>query len=529
MKARRSSLLSVVVLAVALAPVRPLVTPAAAAPEGRSEAPAGRSEAPAGQVTFAVHVSLAPTWFDPAETPGVITPFMMLYALHDALAKPMPGNAWAPCLAESWTASKDGLAYEFVLRKGVKFHNGDPLGAEDVKFSFERYKGAGASTLKARVAAVEVVDPHRVRFRFKQPWPDFMTFYATPATGAAWIVPKSYTERVGEEGFKKAPVGAGPYRFVSFNPGIELVAEAYEGYWRKTPAVKRLVFKSVPDESTRLAMLKRAETDVAYSIRGPNGEEVKRTQGHLTLKATFPTFTEWVVFTQQFDPKSPWADRRVRLAANLAIDRKAISEAEYLGYGKTSASMIPRDFEFFWAPPAYAYDPARAKQLLAEAGYPKGFDAVEVATDAVYAPEAEAVVNGLQAIGIRARLRPMERAGFYKADQEKQFKYLVRVGSAAAGNAAIRIEAFVISGGIRSYGGYPDIDALFRDQAAEMDKKRREAMLHKIQQLMHERAMFAPIMEPALLIGVGSRLAELPTIAGHPYLSPYEDLKLKGR
>jgi peptide/nickel transport system substrate-binding protein len=315
---------------------------------------------------------------------------------------------------------------------------------------------------------------------------------------------------------------------VSFTPGIELVVEAYEGYWRKTPTVKRLVFKSVPDESTRLAMVKRNETDVAYSIRGPNAEELKRTPG-LTLKATLPTFTEWIVFTEQWDPKSPWADRRVRLAGNLAIDRKAINEAEYLGFGKTTPSIIPRDFEFFWAPPAYPYDPVRAKQLLAEAGYPKGFDAVEIATDAVYAPETEAVINGFQAIGIRARLRPMERAGFYKADQEKTFKHLVRVGSAAAGNAATRIEAFAISGGIRAYGGYPDIDALFRDQAAEMDKKRREAMLHKIQQLMHERAMFAAIVEPAFLTGVGPRLAELPTITGHPYLSPYEDLKLKGR
>src|SRR5437660_3552184 len=366
-RVRRSSPPPALLLALTVAVLSPVATPAAAAPEG--------------QLTIAVHVSLAPTWFDPAETPGVITPFLTLYALHDALAKPMPGNAWAPSLAESWTASKDGLTYELVLRKGVKFHNGDPLGAEDVKFSFERYKGAGASTLKARVAAVEIVDPLRVRFRFKPPWPDFMTFYATPATGAAWIVPKKYTERVGDEGFKKAPVGAGPYRFVSFNPGVELVVEAYEGFWRKTPAVKRLVFRSVPDESTRLAMLKRAEADIAYSIRGPNAEEVKRTAG-LTLKPTSPTFTEWIGFTEQFDSKSPWADQRVRLAANLAIDRKTINEAEYLGYGKLAFSIIPRDFEFYWAPPAYPYDPARAKRLLAEAGYPKGFDAVEVATDA---------------------------------------------------------------------------------------------------------------------------------------------------
>ncbi|MCM3876818.1 MAG: ABC transporter substrate-binding protein [Thermoanaerobaculia bacterium] len=438
----------------------------------------------------------------------------------------MPGNAWAPSLAESWTTSKDGHVYEFLLRKGVRFHNGDPVTAEDVKFSFERYKGGGATALKARVAAVEVVDPLRVRFRLKQPWPDFMTFYATPATSAAWIIPKKYTERVGDDGFKKAPVGAGPYRFVSFTPGVELIVEAYDGYWRKAPAVKRLVFKSVPDESTRLVMLKRGETDVAYGLRGPDAEEVRRSPG-LALKVVLPTGSQWIVFTEQWDPKSPWADRRVRLAINLAIDRKGFSDAEYLGYGRPAPSIIPRDFEFYWVPPAYPYDPARARQLLAEAGYPRGFDAVEVATDAVFAPEAESVINGLRAIGIRARLRPMERVAFYKADQEKQFKRLVRVGSGAAGNAATRIEAFVISSGIRSYGGYPDIDALFSDQAVEMDRNRREALLHKIQQLMYERAMFAPIVEAAAMIGVGPRMAEVPTITGHPFISPYEDLKLK--
>ena len=101
------------------------------------------------------------------------------------------------------------------------------------------------------------------------------------------------------------------------------------------------------------------------------------------------------------------------------------------------------------------------------------------------------------------------------------------MGSGAAGNAATRIEAFVISGGIRSYGGYPDIDALFRDQSTEMDRKRRAALLHRIQQLMHERAMFAPIVEQAGLSGVGPRVTELPTITGHPFFSPYEDAKLK--
>src|SRR5438046_857441 len=195
--------------------------------------------APEGQVTWGIHISLAPTWFDPAETTGIVTPFMVMYALHDAVVKPMPGNPLAPSLAESWTVSTDGLTYEFVLRKGVKFHNGDPLTAEDVKFSFDRYRGASAKLLKDRVREVQIVDPGRVRFILKGPWPDFMVFYGTSATGAAWIVPKKYVEKVGDDGFKSKPVGAGPYKVVSFTPGIELVMEAYDGYWRKAPSVKR--------------------------------------------------------------------------------------------------------------------------------------------------------------------------------------------------------------------------------------------------------------------------------------------------
>src|SRR5262245_8044234 len=223
--------------------------------------PAGAG--PDGQITWAVHVSLAPTWFDPAETSGIITPFMILYALHDAMVKPLPGNLMAPGLAESWSVTPDGLVYEFVLLKGVRFHNGDPVTADDVKFSFERYRGTAHKTLKERTAAIENPDPGRVRIRLKEPWPDFMTYYAS-ATGAGWIVPRKYVEKIGDEGFKRAPIGAGPYRYVSFTPGVELVLEAFDQYWRKSPNVKRLVLKVVPDEATRLAAVKRGEVDIAY-------------------------------------------------------------------------------------------------------------------------------------------------------------------------------------------------------------------------------------------------------------------------
>jgi peptide/nickel transport system substrate-binding protein len=488
-----------------------------------------RAASPEGQVTWGVHISLAPTWFDPAETPGIITPFMVMYALHDAMVKPMPGQPLAPSLAESWSLSDDGLIYEFVLRKGAKFHNGDAVTAEDVKFSFERYRGTSYSVLKDRMAAVETPDPQRVRFKLKQPWPDFLTFYAS-ATGAGWIVPKKYVEKVGEDGYKKAPVGAGPYKFVSFIPGVELTLEAFDQYWRKTPSVKRLVFRAIPDESTRLAALKRGDVDIVYSIRGELAEELQRTKG-LTLKPVYPPGTFWLYFPDQWDPKSPWRDQRVRLAASLAIDGKTINQALTLGYSKLTGSIIPDTFEYYWQPPAPMYDPAKAKQLLTDAGYPKGFDAGEYFCDTSYANLAEAVLNNLQTVGIRTKLRPLERAAFFKGYAEKSYKNLIQGASGAFGNTATRLEAFVVKGGAYVYGNYPDIDALFQDQAVELDLKRREAMLHKMQQLVHERTVYAPIWQLAFINGFGPRVGEsgLGLIPSFAYSGPYEDVTLKGK
>jgi peptide/nickel transport system substrate-binding protein len=493
-------------------------------------APASVLAASEGQMTWALHFSLAPTLFEPAETPGVVSPFMILYALHDALVKPMPGKAMAPSLAESWTVSPDGLVYEFVLRKGVKFHNGDPVTSEDAKFSFERYRGISAKPMKDRVAAIETPDPARLRFRLKQPWPDFLTFYATPATGANWIVPKKYVERVGEDGFKKAPVGAGPYRFVSATPGVDLVLEAVDGYWRKAPSVKRLVFKSVPDATTRLAMLKKGDADVAYLLAGELGQEVQRTPG-LTLRPTPFTSTHWVVFADQWDTSSPWHDRRVRLAATHAVDRQAINQAESLGFSKITGSIIPTSFEFYWQPPVIPHDVARARQLLAEAGHPRGFEGGDLWCDTSVCGYAETVMNYLQAVGIRTKLRPLERAAFLTAMREKKLKGLAFTISGIHGNAATRIEAFATAGGVNALGSYGDIDGLFREQATELDPKKRDAILQRAQQLIHDKVMFLPVWQLAALTGYGPRVAEpgLGLIADFPWSAPYEDVKLKAK
>ena len=516
MKAASRSLCVVVLLAVAS-----LVPPGA---------PTAGAEAPSGQMILAHGISIVPRWFDPSESEGLVTPFIFYYALHDALVKPMPGNPTAPCLAESWSASTDGLTYEFLLRKGVRFHNGDAVTADDVKFSFERYRGASAKTLKDHVAAVDVVDPHRVRFRLKRPWPDFMTFYGSPATGAAWIVPRKYIQKVGEEGFKKAPVGAGPYKLASFKPGVELVLEANEQYWRKTPSVKTLVVRSIPDEATRLAMLKRGEADIAYVFRGALAEELRRSPG-LTLKPYYLPLPLWYVFTEQWDPKSPWADRRVRLAANLAIDRPAVNQAETLGLSKVTASIIPQNFEFSWPAPLYPFDPKKARQFLAEAGFPNGFEGGTITADLANASYAEAVASYLAAVGIRVTIRPLERGAFFKEYQDKRLKQIIQSTSAAFGNAATRLDAFVAEGGLFTYGTYPDIEALIRKQATEPDRAKREAMLHRVQQLMHEKAMYAPLLELAIPGGYGPRVAEsgIGLITNMLSSAPYEDLRLKAR
>jgi peptide/nickel transport system substrate-binding protein len=400
--------------------------------------------------------------------------------------------------------------------------------AEDVKFSFERYRGASAGLLKAKVARVEVTDPNRIRFVLKQPWPDFMTFYATPATGAAWIVPKKYVEKVGDDGFKKAPIGAGPYKVASFKPGVELVMEAFEGYWRKVPSVKRLVFRSMPDETTRAAALKAGEVDIVYLLSGPTAEEVKRTSG-LRLAAAMPPGVVFLDLPEQWDPKSPWHDRRVRLAASLALDRQSLNQAETLGLSHPTGGLIPRtlDFARAYAPPAH--DPAQAKKLLAEAGYPNGFDAGDLTPFPPFFSLAEAIGNYLQAVGIKTHMRTMERAAFLAAWREHKLRGVIMGLGAPAGNAATRIEVYVTKSGIYSTGVVPEIEDLFQRQSRELDRKKREAMLHQIQQIMHDRVMHVPIYELAFLWGVGPRVEEacVDHIKGFSYSAPYEDLRLK--
>ena len=385
----------------------------------------GRAAQP-GEPIMAWHVASPPTWFDPSTAPPQITPFGMLYALHDALVRPLPGQ-------------QDGRESRRVVvgeprRTDLRVDcarcevsQRRPPPTADVEFSYERYRGAGAKEFPARVRRVDVVDPLTVRVLLKEPWPDFMTLYGSTATAAGLVVPKKYLTQVGDEGFRKQPIGAGPYKFVSHTPGVEVVLEAYAGYWRHAPYVKRLVMRSVPDGTTRAAVLKTGEADIAYALDGTDAENVRR-DPRLQIVASKHASINWLEFADQWDPKSPWSDKRLRLAVNHAVNRQAINEAACLGFCPPAGVIVPRVMDFALQVEPRPTIPERAKQLLAEAGYPNGLDAGDLVPIPPFFTMGEAVVNYLNAVGIRTKMRPMERATFYAAWREKKLRGLFITG-----------------------------------------------------------------------------------------------------
>src|SRR5262247_2420712 len=304
--------------------------------------------------------------------------------------------------------------------------------------------------------------------------------------------------------------------------------EAYEGYWRKMPSVKRLVFKTVPDPTTRAAMVKNGEVDIAYMLDVPASQELKK-DPQFRIGFSGAIGVHYLDFFDQWDPKSPWHDRRVRLAANHAVDRRGLSEAETIGASRPTGSMAPRTFEFTLRLEPYAYDPALAKQLLADAGYPNGFDGGDFYPYPPYWSAGETIVNYFGAVGIRMKVRTMERATFQTAWASKKLNGVCLCTLANFGNAATRIVDVVTGEGTYARGADPDVEALFKQQARETDRKKREAMLHQIQQLLYDRVRIAGVMEYTWPSGVGPRVEEpaLMLINPYPWSAPLEEVRLK--
>jgi len=493
---------------------------------------------PSGKMVLAWHTNIASRWLDPQQHDGGASPDNFIMALHDALIKNLRERHYDdPALSETYAMTEDAKSATFRLRPGLKFHDGTPVTLEDVKWSFEHYRGAWGEVLHERTQGVEIVDDHTLRFHFNQPFLDFPILLGTSnVSGAAWVVPARYYEKVGQSGFLQKPIGAGPYKLVSQEPGVRLEFEAFEDYYRPVH-IKQLTMVSVPEAATRIAMLARGEADIIYNVPGELIDRVKSNPELMLAPIVSANF--WLEFPGFQDPKSPFHDKRVRQAISLAIDRDTINQAECDGLGRVDGNWINDDVEYGLPWPRWEHDVAKAKGLMTEAGFPNGFAVDWLTPVPNYYSRGERIVSQLQAIGIRSKLQTIERGVFLKRLQGglKEWPGLQIILNAArvGGTWSNWYDSFMKCGGFngKDRNCVPEIDDKFNKYLASVDASERQKLSEEIQREILENYYLVPVFRHAAMQAIGARIAAtkwqdvFPTITT-AYAYPWEDIRLKG-
>jgi peptide/nickel transport system substrate-binding protein len=492
---------------------------------------------PRGTITLAWHAGFASRWLDPQEHDGTPTPDNFFTAVHDALIKNQGIELFDHrALAESFIFAQDARSATFTLRKGIKFHNGDPVTPQDVKFSYENYRGTRANVFKAKTESVQIVDDRIIRFRFKEPFLDFPILFGTASvTGAGWVVPERYYKEVGADGFKQKPVGAGPYKLVRQEPGVKMEMEAFDEYYRPV-YVKQLVMTAVPEAATRVAMLERGEADIIYLVPGELLNKVGKLPG--VMLAPVPSGSWFLEFPGFQDPRNPFRDKRVREAVSLAIDRRAMSEGETGGLGKPTGNWINDDVLYAIEWPELEKNVERARQLLREAGYPNGFDVDWVTPLPSFYARGERIIAQLREVGIRARLQTMARGAFFQrlhgGLKDWPGVQIIFHGVRIAGSWSFWYESYFKCGGVNSRDRIcvKDLDAKFEQYERSVKPAGRKKLAEEIQRDILENYYLVPVFRQAFVNAIGPRIAAkrwqdaFPTITtGYAY--PWEELKLK--
>jgi peptide/nickel transport system substrate-binding protein len=491
---------------------------------------------PQGKLTLAWHTNIAARWLDPQQHDGTASPDNFLMALHDGLMKNYRDTLYDhPALAERFEFAEDSKSATFMLRAGTKFHDGSPVSPADVKWSYEHYRGAWGEILRERTQGVEVVDDKTVRFHFKEPFLDFPILMGTAnVCGAGWVVPAQYYQKVGQAGFLQKPVGAGPYRLVSQEPGVKIELEAFADYYRPVH-IKQFTMVSVPEAATRVAMLERGEADIMYFVPG---ELIDRVKSNPKLRlAPVVSGNWWLEFPGFQNPSNPFHDKRVRQAISLAVDRDAINDAECGGMGVVDGNWINNDVEYGLEWPKWPRDIAKAKQLMAEAGYPNGFNVDWVTPTPNYYSRGERIVSQLQAIGVRSRLQVMERGVYLKKMQgglrEWPGTQIIFNATRIGGTWSNWYDSMFKCGGFNAKDFFcvKDLDDQFNKYMSSYDKNERQVIAERIQKTILEEYYFVPVFRHAFVNAIGPRLAMqkwqdvFPTITtGYAY--PWEELQL---
>jgi peptide/nickel transport system substrate-binding protein len=498
-----------------------------AAGQSKGIKPKGEVVVASNQSTFEMRKAC-----DPHTVIGAATSRMLTTLAFDSLlTKDAKGN-FVPALADSWEIAKDWSSISFKLRKDVKFHNGDSFTAKDVKFSIERamrddLKFLYLAELKNNISKIEIIDDYNVRVYLKGPYPTFLD----RVSAALAIVPKNYIEKVGDDGFAAKPVGAGPFRVVKFERDVSFDVEAIENHYRKTPYVKKLRLLTVAEHATRLAMVKTGEADfiIAYQSQVP----LLQKDPNIKIIWSKHTFLLSLVFHDLAHPEdSPFKNPLVRKATSLAIDRKGIADA--IGHG----TMEP--WGSYLAPyhPGFdpklnkpdPYNPAEAKRLLAQAGYPNGFDTV-----LVYQPtqkeKFEAIQPQLQEVGIRCKMNMLEGgtwAATFVAAKHRGIGY-----GSGPWWTGISHPAAALGGHITGSWGHklatPEIlKAMEKTEHAISTKEIAEAA-RKLDDTILASTVRVPLWSIHYPFAVRKTVEEFPGVPGVVYPVGFEYLKLSGK
>ena len=495
------------------------------------------SAAPEGTLTVAVATFGNERWL----------PHLYVGA-EDVVLKPMFENLLtrdargelAPMLAERWKVADSGRTWTFYLRKNVKFHNGDPLTAEDVKYTFTTLaKEGSANSLAAEfrlIKSLEVEDPHTITIRFEKP---FVAFGNKVTQGlfasVAFIQSKHHIEKLGEAAAERQAVGTGPWKFVEHVRGDRIVYEAVENHWRATPQWKRLVFVKVPEPATRMAMLRAGSADV-IEVGGEYVDELKKV-GVRTIVMPNVSWLYIILGGQwpskpTYDPKVPWAQpdaekaRKVRLALNYAVDKQAIMQRVVGGLGTVVGSWLayPNDP---WASDALKkplpYDPGKAKQLLAEAGYPNGFEITMNLTawpGRGYLPDVgEAVATYWEKVGIKVKRRPVDRAVFASDFRARKYSG-VSLAYAAPLVAPEPWEVLIRAGHTKAalclFVEHPKLDDYLDRLASQPNYQERvRIMRDEMGPWLAEYVPGVAIGSTHAIMAVNAKVGEWPLIPGH--------------
>lgn len=463
--------------------------------------------APTGTITIAMPSE--PATLDPAKSSTRYNHtfnanmFESLY-IRNSKAELVPG------LAVSSTTSPDGLTYTFKLRQGVKFHDGSPFTADDVKFSFERSlnpatKNPLAAYLKS-IDKVEIDSPDTVSIKLKERDAIFLKKLAF----AGWIVPHKYLEAVGEEGFAKKPAGTGPFKFKSrsINESIEL--EANEQHWGTVPKVKTVIYRTVPEDAVRLAMLQTGDADIATEMPPALLDRINAIKGIKTLSHPSGA-VYWIPINLKDAPKdSPLLNLKVRQALNYAVDKEGIIKGVLKGQATEVAgglvpSLTPADKTL----KPYPYDPALARKLLAEAGYPNGIKVDMYSSVGRYTLDKDislAIANNLKAAGIDVNLNLWDSTRWVQGLMKKTYPLSYQ----EFGNTIFDPEGLMIfalhSKAFWSFYSNPQVDKMIDESMAIADQKQRDAHFQKIDHLLHDDASHIFLWESKILFGIKDKL-----------------------